>query len=69
MEGIKSDERERREDMKPIVTYEVAHAAGTDAANRSMLAAGRTGWNREDYQRAVEEFVRLMPEGVKDEKD
>ena len=53
--------------MKPTLTMELARAAGTDAANRAMRAEGRTSWSLEDYQKAVEEFIRLWPE--KEESD
>lgn len=49
--------------MKPItVTYEIAMAAGRDAGNRSMRAAGRTSWNEDDYNTAVELVQRLLGE-------
>ena len=40
--------------------YDIAMAAGKDAANRSMRAAGRTSWNEDDYNEAVKETDRLM---------
>lgn len=44
------------------VTYEIAQAAGRDAGNRSMRAAGRTRWNDEDYNAAVAVRDRLLRE-------
>ena len=41
------------------VTYDLAMAAGRDAANRQMRAAKRTAWNEDDYNRAVEVFWQL----------
>lgn len=46
---------------RPVVTDEIARAAAADEANRSMRAAGRTAWSREDYNRAVATFNRLNP--------
>ena len=42
-----------------ILTREIAHASGTDAGNRSMQAAGRKRWSREDYNAAATESNRL----------
>lgn len=42
------------------VTPEIAFAAGRDAANRQMKAAGRTKWNRDDSALACETNARLM---------
>ena len=44
----------------PIMTYELAMAAGRDAANRRMRNAGRTKWSRGDYNQAVKVFNYLM---------
>lgn len=44
-----------------VMTYPLAMSAGRDAANRRMRAAGRTKWNRADYNAAVREFNRLYP--------
>ena len=43
------------------LTEELARAAAADAGNRSMRAAGRTSWDREDYCAAVSEYDRLWP--------
>jgi len=43
------------------LTKETARAAATDAGNRSMRKAGRTIWNEDDYNAAVDEFDRLWP--------
>jgi hypothetical protein len=48
----------------PEMTYEIAHAAGQDAGNRSMRKAGRTSWDREDFNIAAKEFSRLMPSQI-----
>ena len=50
--------------MKPIMNYELAMAAGMDAANRRMRAAGRSKWNRGDYNEVGKTFDRLMPDFV-----
>lgn len=47
--------------MRPQMTYEIAHAAGTDAANRSLRKARRKCWNQEDYDTMWREFDRLWP--------
>ena len=41
-------------------TQAIAHAAGWDAGNRAMRAAGRTAWNEDDWDAACEVFNRLM---------
>ena len=47
---------------KPVCTYDLAMAAGRDEADRSMKAAGRSRWSREDYNHAVRTFARLYPQ-------
>lgn len=47
--------------MKLTMTYELAHAAGIDAGNRSMRKAGRKHWNEDDYNVCVAESDRLWP--------
>jgi hypothetical protein len=42
------------------MTYQIAHAAGWDAGNRSMRAAGRTKWNEDDWNAAAEVMYRLL---------
>lgn len=42
------------------VTYQIAMAAGKDAANRQMKAAGRTVWAVEDFDLAAETVRKLM---------
>lgn len=44
--------------MQP--TYAIAMAAGKDAANRRMQAAGRKNWNRADYNHAAAIVTRLI---------
>lgn len=48
--------------MKKPITYNIAHAAGADAATARMRGEGRTKWNTEDYQLAVDTFNRLYPD-------
>ena len=43
------------------IDYNLAMAAGKDAANRSMRANNRTAWNEDDYNEAVKVFTMLMP--------
>lgn len=43
------------------MTYELAMAAARDAANARMRKAGRTRWNRADYNCMVATFNRLWP--------
>lgn len=45
---------------RPNLTPEIARAAGWDAGNRSMRAAGRTRWNEDDWNAACEVTNRLM---------
>ena len=47
--------------MKIPLTYELAHAAAWDEANRQMRANGRNTWDEDDYNRACEVFNRLWP--------
>ena len=47
--------------MKPTLTYDLAMAAGKDAANAQMKKAGRTAWNLDDYKLCCEMFNRLFP--------
>jgi hypothetical protein len=42
------------------LTPEMARAAGRDAANVRMRAAGRTAWNRADYNTACRVTAKLM---------
>ena len=46
--------------MKPILSYELASAAGMDAGNRSMRQAGRKKWNEDDFNAAARETNRLI---------
>jgi len=39
--------------------HKLIHSAGMDAGNRSMRRAGRTKWNKEDYNAAARECDRL----------
>lgn len=41
-----------------------AHAAGTDAGNASMRAAGRSKWNGLDYEAARLAYEKLAPSDV-----
>ena len=43
------------------MTYKLAHAAGTDAANRNMRSEGRKVWNAEDAEIAAATLNRLYP--------
>lgn len=42
------------------ITYKLAMAAGRDAANRRMAKAGRTTWNRADYNHAAYVVTKLL---------
>jgi hypothetical protein len=42
------------------LTPEMARAAGRDAANARMRAAGRTEWNRADYNQACRVTTILL---------
>jgi hypothetical protein len=48
----------------PVPTYAIAMAAGRDAGNKSMKAAGRSAWNEEDWDAAAaitEMLMALIP--------
>lgn len=40
--------------------YRLAMSAGRDAAMRQMRSAGRTSWNRADYNLAARVFERIL---------
>ena len=40
--------------MAIIITEELAYASGHDAGNMSMRKAGRSKWNRDDFNLAAE---------------
>ena len=42
------------------LTKAMCYAAGQDAGNRSMRAAGRVEWNEDDWNAAAAEFARLI---------
>lgn len=42
--------------------YKLAHAAGQDAGNRHMRQASREKWVEEDYNAAVAELNRILPD-------
>lgn len=42
------------------LTYKIAMAAGRDAGNRSMRAAGRKVWSEADWNAAAAVTARLM---------
>jgi hypothetical protein len=48
------------------LTYEIARAAATDAANRHMREACRTAWDEDDFQVACDTLDKLWfePMGV-----
>src|SRR5688500_4018108 len=43
-----------------VVSYKLAHAAGLDAGNRSMRAAGRKAWSEQDRQAASDTMLALL---------
>lgn len=60
--GVESRKRGGKalRERQTALTPDLAKAAGLDAGNRSMRAAGRTVWNEEDYDAASQELTRLM---------
>ena len=50
-----------REGIMKSWTYELAMAAGKDAANAQMRKAGRKRWNVADWNLMVAIFERLFP--------
>lgn len=49
-----------------VEARDIAWAVSTDAGNRSMRKAGRKAWNEDDWNVAVAELNRLLPESRKD---
>lgn len=47
--------------MRSRITYAIAMAAGADAANRQMKAAGREVWNEADMKEACRVAHMLLP--------
>lgn len=47
--------------MRTRITYKIAMAAGADAANKQMKAAGRNVWNEDDMQEACRVSHMLFP--------
>jgi len=45
----------------PCPSYEVAHAAATDAANHQAKVNHRAAWNQEDYSLACRTLAQLWP--------
>ena len=46
--------------MMPAMTADIAYAIGLDAGNRSMRAAGRLYWSRDDYIAALAAYSAAM---------
>lgn len=46
--------------MQPILTYEIARAAGMDAGNASMRKNGRAKWNLADWNAAARVMGSLI---------
>ena len=44
--------------------YDIAMAAGADAADRHMRENARKTWNADDYNLMVQEFNRILPEDL-----
>jgi len=51
--------RSRRSATAVTLTLDIARAAGADAGNRSMRAAGRSAWSEDDLNAAGERTMRL----------
>ena len=51
-----------RPQPKIVMTYEIARAAGVDAANHQMRSNHRTEWNLDDYNLACRTMARLFPQ-------
>lgn len=45
--------------MTYTLTFAIAYAAATDAANKQMRKAGRDKWDADDYNLACETINRL----------
>lgn len=48
--------------MKITMTMDMAWAAAIKAGTRRMKKHGRTNWSRGDYNFAVREFDRILPD-------
>lgn len=53
-------------EKKIVMNDNIARAAGWDAGNRNAKKHGRTTWNEDDYNVAVETYNKLM--GYEDDK-
>jgi len=53
---------------RPVMTYELAMAAGADAADRRMRAARRSTWTVEDWDLAAATVARLLAALAETEK-
>ncbi len=51
------------------ITRELAHAAASDAGNRSKRKGRRSRWNEDDWNAACDEFERLWSNPLKAEYD
>jgi hypothetical protein len=49
--------------------FDIARAAGHDAGNRSMKAAGRTSWSVDDFNAAAAEMNRILGDENEDPED
>jgi hypothetical protein len=49
-------------DRYRVATKDIARAAGWDAGDRNARANGRQKWTVDDYNAAVAEFNRILPE-------
>ena len=48
--------------LRPCLSYEVAKAAATDAANHQARVNHRAAWSQEDYNLACRTLARLYPQ-------
>lgn len=49
-----------RKQLRKVELYSLAHAAGTDVANRRMMSQGRRHWNEQDWFAACRETNRIL---------
>lgn len=52
-----------KQQARITLTKDLAYAAGQDAGNRAMRAAGRNAWNDSDRDVAAHETLRMMLAG------
>jgi len=50
------------------IDYDIAHSVGRDIGNRLMRKAGRTKWNRDDFNEATPIMNELLDGGTHEQR-